>query len=363
PFDQGTINGSQVVDVVVRPADGAIVHVLAGEVSGEEARGEVDWARRFDHMQQHTGQHILSQAFVREANAETVSFHLGADLATIDLAASSLSAEALERAEELANRVVMENVPVKAWFPSEDELAKIALRKTPEGLEPGALRVVAIGDFDFNACGGTHVACTGEIGTIKIIKTETFRRNVSGQLRVEFRCGRRALDDYRQKNAIVNQLAADFTCGFWEVDQAVARLRAEAQTNRRELKTARDQLLDYEAASLAASASSLDGLRVIRKAWPERDAAELRALAGKLAAQANSVALLGTAGEKARLVLARAEGLAPDMNVILKSALAALGSGRGGGSPSLAQGGGAAANLDQVESALSQAEKELLSRL
>ena len=362
PFDRGTIDDVPVAEVVVRPGDGAIVHLLdaALRLGGPqvEARGEIDWARRFDHMQQHTGQHILSQAFLQTARAETVSFHLGEarSAVTIDLAAKAVPGTAVDQAEEVANRIVMEDVAVRAWFPSEAELAEMALRKTPEGLPPGSLRVVAIGDFDFNACGGTHVARSGEVGLIKIGKLE--RRGE--ETRIEFRCGWRALADYRRKNAIVSRLAADFTCGPEEVEQAVARLRAEAQDGRRHLKAARDQLLEYEAARLAATAATWSGWRVVRAAWPERDAAELRALALRLAGQANTIALLGASGPKAHVVLARANGLAPDMRQGLRVALSVLGAERGGGSAALAQGGGAPVELAVIESALQQAENVLL---
>jgi alanyl-tRNA synthetase len=235
-------------------------------------------------------------------------------------------------------------------------LQGLALRRTPEGLAPGGLRVVAIGDFDYNACGGTHVARAGEIGLIKIVKLE--RRGEA--TRVEFRCGRRALEDYRRKNDLAHSLAADFTCGWDELPQAVARLRAEAQEARRALKAAREELLDGEAAALLAEAPSLNGWRLVRRAWQDREPAELRALAGRLAARPGAVALLGSAGPKAQIVLARSADISPDMRPALQSALAALGAGRGGGSASLAQGGGGAADLADVERALAQAQETLV---
>ncbi len=363
PCDAGQIDGVPVVDVRVQPGDGAILHVLGGEVSGDEVRGEIDWARRFDHMQQHTGQHILSQAFLRQAEAETVSFHLSENSVTIDLDARSLPSAAVDQAEEIANQVVVQDAVVRAWFPSAGELAAIPLRRAPEGLLPGALRVVAIGDFDYNACGGTHVAHTGEIGLIKIIKVETFRRNISGrpseQLRVEFCCGWRALADYRRKNETVNRLAAEFTCGPDELPQAVSRLQSEARDARRALQTVRETLLDHEAALLIHEARTENGWRIVRRAWEARDPADLRALASRLTALPDMVALLGSAGPKSQVVLARAQQLAPDMRQALQGALAALGSGRGGGNAAMAQGGGPPAELAQVEHALAAAEQAL----
>jgi len=355
PFDRGRLNGVPVVDVTAREADGAILHVLEAEVSGDTAEGEIDWPRRFDHMQHHTGQHVLSQAFVRTARAETVSFHLGAGGVSIDLAIPKLAPADLDRAEALANDIVQRNVEVRAWFPTEAELSTLTLRRDPK--IQGPLRVVAIGDFDFTACGGTHVARAGEIGLIKI----TGVGKAGKDTRVEFLCGGRALRDYHQKNALLTQLAADFSTGIGEVDQAVAKLRAEYQELRRSLNAARAQLLDHEAADLAASAPSQNGLRIVRRAWPDRDPAELRALAERLAKQPGVVALLGTAGSKAHLVFARAADADKDMAALLKTALAVLGPARGGGSSQIAQGGGVSAEVEGVERALKRAEGEVLS--
>jgi alanyl-tRNA synthetase len=357
PFDRGVLNGVPVIEVMMRPEDGAVLHVLAGELAADEVIGAIDWPRRFDHMQQHTGQHILSQAFVRVAGAETVAFHLSEGSVTIDLTGGVPAPALVDEAEALACRVVMDDVPVKAWFPDEAELQAIRLRRTPEGLAPGALRVVAIGDFDFNACGGTHVGRTGEIGLIKVVKVE--RRG--GEARVEFRCGWRALEDYRRKNEIVNSLAAELTCAPAEVASAVARLQAEGQTARRALKAAQDELLDREAAALAEAGRAENGWRIIRREWAGRQPVDLRALAARLANRPNTIALLGASGAAAHLVFARAEGgeAAPDMRDALKAALAALGAGRGGGSPALAQGGGPAAGPGEVEQALAEAERRL----
>ncbi len=175
PSDRGTLGGAQVIDVISRQSDRAVMHVLSQPLHATDAQGEVDWARRFDHMQQHTGQHILSQAFLRTADAETVSFHLGADSVTIDIAADRVTPALAEKTEEIANGVVLGDGPGRAWFPAADEIAKLSLRKTPD--VDGALRVVAIGDFDLTACGGTHVARTGEIGLIKILKVEKQKKN------------------------------------------------------------------------------------------------------------------------------------------------------------------------------------------
>ena len=353
PCDTGRINGIPVVAVVIRDSDGALLHLLEAESPGEQAQGEVDWPRRFDHMQQHTGQHVLSQVFIRIAEAETVSFHLGADNVTIDLVASQLSPADLARAEDLANEIVQRHLEIRAWFPAADELNRLPLRREPRA--QGPVRVVAIGNFDFTACGGTHVARTGEIGLIKILGAAKAGKDT----RIEFLCGERARRDYHRKNALAAQLAAGFSVGVGEVDQAVARLKNENQELRRALNSARSQLLDAEAAECLAAASERDGLRLVRRAWLDRDPAELRGLAERLVKNPGVVVLLGTAGAKAHLVLARSADVDKNMAGILKNALVAVG-GKGGGSPHMAQGGGGKADMEAVEKALRAAEGETL---
>ncbi|HLF01199.1 MAG TPA: DHHA1 domain-containing protein [Anaerolineales bacterium] len=355
PGDRGAMGGVPVVEVVVRESDNAILHIVEQAIQpAPQIECEIDWPRRFDHMQQHTGQHILSQAFIRAAEALTVGFHLGAETVTIDLDADKLPLATLERAEQIANEAVIANHPIRAWFPTPDELAQLVLRKTPD--VDGPLRVVAIGDFDYNACGGTHVAHSGEVGSIKILKVEKQKKGA----RVEFICGGRALGDYARKHAIVTQLANDFTCGQAEVPDAVARLRGENQSLRKELRVARDELLDYEAARLAEAAPTRNGIKVVRGAWPDRDMNDLRGIATRVTASGGAAALLASAGDKANVVFARSGDLDRDMNQLLKSALSQLNGARGGGSPSMAQGGGVSASVAEIEKILKFAEAELL---
>jgi alanyl-tRNA synthetase len=354
PADRGTINQVEVADVIARQSDGAVLHLLSAEVQADQVTCRVDWERRVDHMQHHTGQHILSAAFVVEAGANTVGFHLGSESVTIDLDKSHIPPATLDRVEDLANQVVREDRPVRAWFPTGAELDEMHLRGVP--LLDGPLRVVEIEGFDCNACGGTHVARTGEIGLIKIIRLD--RRGE--ETRVEFLCGNRALLDYRRKNAMVNRLAAELTVGHWELDQAIARLRAENQRLHSDLKAARAQLLDGEAADLLESSPERNGLRVIKRAYAHHDRDEIRKLASSLAKTPGVVALLGLAGQDAQLVFARADDVERDMVPLLKRALHVLGSKRGGGRANFAQGGGVPADLSLVESALNEAESVLL---
>ena len=352
PNDRGTINQAQVIDVIARESDKAILHILDRDLDSGDAACTIEWRRRFDHMQQHTGQHILSQAFLRTAHAETVGFHLGESL-TIDLAVEKLSAENIDQTEDLANQIVAGNAPIRSWFPTDDELQKIALRKAPE--IDGRLRIVAIGDFDVTACGGTHVAHSGEVGLIKIIKVDRAKK----MMRVEFMCGGRALGDYRRRTTLTNQLAADFSCGVFEIEQSIAKLRSENQTLSKELKEVRERLMEHDAQELIAALPDTWGNRLIKRVWTNRDMNELRKLAMRLTDEPKVIVLLGSSGAKANLVFARSKDIDQDMKAVLLSALKVIGSEKGGGDARLAQGGGVPASAELIEKALQAAQKNL----
>ncbi len=353
PHDTGTLNGIPVVEVAARESDGAVLHALARPLDGDQVRGEIDWGRRFDHMQNHTGQHILSRAFEVLAEAETVGFHMSADSLTIDLDNPALDAAVIERAEALSNQVIFEDRPVRAWFPDDAELATLTLRKTPD--VDGRLRVVEIADFDLNACGGTHVARTGAVGLIKIVRTE--RRGDA--LRLEFRCGGRALADYREKHALLSGLAASLTTGYWEVPAALDRLREENQALRRDLRAARSVLMEHEAARLRAEAPHNGAFALVTHIPAGGDPQAARELAQKLIMHPQTIVLCGVPGEKAQVIAARSDDLPQDMVPVLRIALAALGVERGGGRPMFAQGGGAAATPESLAAALDLAAASL----
>lgn len=348
PHDQGTLDGAAVLDVTIREPDGAVVHLLDRLPRGERVRGTIDWERRFDHMQQHTGQHVLSQAFIRTAGAGTIGFHLGAEYVSIDLDAPDLPPGAAEAAFDLANQVVEGDHAVRAWFPTPEELAALTLRKTP--LVEGALRIVAIGEFDTSACGGTHVARTGAIGLIHQLRTERLKRGT----RVAFLCGRRARRDHAERQAVTAKLSAQLTCGVAELPEAVARLQDELTAARRELTRYRDEELGREAEALRTAAAGGDTPATVVRAWEGRPAEELRTLVLKLTAAPGCLAFLGSAGERAQFVFGRSEELATPLKPALDAALAEIGGGRGGGSR-LVQGGGGPATLARVERALAAA--------
>ncbi|MBN2469800.1 MAG: hypothetical protein JXN59_03660 [Anaerolineae bacterium] len=362
PHDTGHINDVAVLDVIVREADQAVLHVIVEPVQADAVAGVIDWPRRFDHMQHHTGQHILTAAFIETAGVHTMSFHLGAENVTIDLDRVGLTDAQVGAAEEFANEIVMQNRAVRVWFPTPDELAALPVRKLPD--VNGKVRIVGIDGLDYTACGGTHVAQTGEIGQIKVIRTEKYK----DMTRVEFRCGMRALHDYRDKNALLLATAADLTIGYGEIGDAIDRFRVEIKQLRSDLRAARQALLAAEAQDLWAAVPPRNGVRVVVGAWAGRDPAELRPLASHLIARPGTVALLGAAGEKAQVVLARAEDLpGPDMVALLRSVVGRLtGEGesqRGGGRPEFAQGGGVSAGQAQLQEVLDWAAGEAWKQL
>ncbi|MFN8419552.1 MAG: alanyl-tRNA editing protein [Anaerolineae bacterium] len=293
PPDTGSLNGIRVIDVQTRDSDRAVLHILASSLNGaDQVEGEIDASRRLDHMQHHSGQHILSRALDDVAKAATVSVHMSADSMTIDVNRADIPAAEWSAVEQLANRIVQEDRPVRCWFPTAEELATIQVRKMPDVI--GKVRIVDIGGFDITACGGTHVARTGEIGLIKVIKTE--KRGDS--TRLEFRCGLRALADYSAKNEVIQRLVSDLTVGASELPAAIGRLQAENKQLRTDLKVAKDLLAEAEAQSLLATAEPHNGHRLIIRAFSaDRTTDDARLLLQKLTAQADVIVLFGVSGE------------------------------------------------------------------
>ncbi len=329
PADAGTLSGVAVLDV---QAEGELVwHTLAGPLEADLVQGQIDWARRFDHMQQHHGQHLLSAAFEQLYGLKTVSFHLGAAVATIDIAAQALAPEQLAAIEELTNQVIWEDRPVLTRFVMPEELARLPLRKPPQ--VQGRVRVVSVPDFDHSACGGTHPRATGGVGLAHIRRCE--RRGEV--MRVEFVCGGRAARDLRWKNAALGSLAGALSVGADEVEAAVARVREAEERARKRLELASEQLIAFEAQELMARAELVGIFQVVRRAFADRPLDEVRALARAVAAR-GGVALLGLRAEKTQLIFACGPGAPADCGALLRQTLAGFG-GRGGGQPTQAQGG------------------------
>jgi alanyl-tRNA synthetase len=331
PNDLGSLDSHPVLDVADEASQ--IIHWITGDLQGPTVHGRINWARRFDHMQQHTGQHILSQAFLKSLNAQTVSFHLGEELSTIDIDRPSLDAAQVEQVEELANQIVFADRPVLTSWVQPGELSTVELRKAPSVQKD--IRIVEVEGFDRSPCGGTHCSRSGAVGAIAIRKWE--RR--APEVRVEFLCGWRAVRDYRWKTAAIRELALAFTVKDRELPTAVLRLVQEATDNRREADRLRDELLEAEAANLLGEATSWNGTRVVVRAFDEREPQQVRKLASLLTSGHRAIALLGISGKDGRLVFACSEDSAADMAELMKQTCLAFG-GKGGGQRRLAQGGG-----------------------
>lgn len=361
PFDIGTLNNIPVYNVTIREKDEAVLHWLdTKELWQDTVTGQVNWARRFDHMQQHSGQHILSQAFIQIAQAETVGFHLSDNSVTIDLGTNKLEPNQVEEAEFLANQIIWQNRPIHFRSVTFEQAQKLPLRKIPP-MRSGKLRLIEIDKFDLTACGGTHVRQTGEIGMIKIVKLE--RQN--NQLRVEFCCGQRALHNYRLKNSIVNQLASELTTGNDDIVETVLRFKNEIKESRRLLKKQQGQLLYFEAQGMLATGKKVGKTAVISRVFAaeESDPGQLRVLGNHLIKNENVIVLLGLAGEKSQLLFCRSKDAPGEMNQLLKPALQILGSAAGGGSAIMAQGGGPATNRARVQQAIDKAERLIIGQI
>lgn len=356
PHDTGTIASAQVIDVTIRESDNEVLHVVDGFISSDIAEAEIDWDRRFDHMQQHTGQHILSQAFLRVANAPTLSFHLGVDIATIDLPTDELNPQLIEEAETLANKIVWEDRPIHIRYVSQNDIDDIPLRKVPD-LNADQYRLIEIEDFDLNACGGTHVSRTGEVGTIKIVKVE--RRG--DELRVEFLCGRRALDDYREKNEVLNNLSAEFTTSYRELENSVKKLQAEAKSAKKSLKKQTKRLIALEIEEMLRSAQiQEDSLTVISEIFHDRALEEIRMMANQIARHPKCVAIFGQIGARVQLVFASSGDIRTGMDHVLSEVLPKLEDGSGGGSAKFAHGSGLAANNKVIREVLDRARELII---
>lgn len=349
PFDVGTLSGVTVVDVV-DAEDGRILHIVDRVPDGAAVKGAVDWRRRFDHMQQHTGQHVLSAAYDRLLSARTESFHLGADCATIDVA-RELSAPEVARGEDEANRIVWEDRPVSVRVADAGDVAALPLRK--ESKRQGMLRLIDVQDFDLSACGGTHVSRTGAIGLIAVLATERFR----GGSRITFVCGARALTGFRTlRDAVAGSVRALSVLPA-DLPAAIERLQTDSKDLRKQTRDFQLKLAGHEADALADAAGTTGDIRLVAAALHGWDAGGLKAIAARIAERPRHVVVLLGEPAPSSIVVARSAGLSLDSGALLRQLIERHG-GKGGGRPDLAQGGGLTAAANDVL----QSARELLSR-
>jgi alanyl-tRNA synthetase len=348
PHDLGTLGDAQVVEVVddpnaASPAAGGseasnpgdphhIVHYTTAEVPARPIHGQIDWPRRLDHMQQHTAQHLLSAAFIELFGFQTVSFHLGKEISTIDLAAPSVVPRQLEAAERRTNEIIFEDRPVVIRFGTAQELAESGIRKKVD--REGILRVVEIEGFDRQPCGGTHLARTGQAGLILLRKLERTRE----RSRIEFVAGYRALAAARDDYATLTQAATLFSCALADVPAGITKNIEERRANSTAVKRLEERLANLEASALLQqNPETLAGVRLIVATPPHATPAYFALLAAKLITGKNVIALLVNR-ETGHVVAARSENLAQDLATLLRESLQKFAGKGGGGTKYFAQG-------------------------
>ncbi|WP_339196871.1 DHHA1 domain-containing protein [Solibacillus sp. FSL R5-0449] len=328
PHDTGWINELEIIDV--EKIDEEIRHYTAADVSNisGEISGKLHWSRRFDHMQQHAGQHILTAAFVELFDMATVSFHLGTELVTIDLNVGEVSEDQLAAVEKRANEIILENRPIETKWVTKEELAQYNLRKDVKVDED--IRLVIIPDYDYNGCGGTHPTSTGQVGLLKILATEKMKK----QIRVHFVCGNRVLQQLAMRKQVLSDVARQLSAPEEEAADALRKFAKTAKQTEKNLTEAQDALLEFEAKELANE-------KVAAATFENRSIQSLQKLARFITQQnSEAIALLVADNEdKLQFVAARGSEQMKSMKDISAAALPLI-NGKGGGNDALVQGGG-----------------------
>ncbi|MFJ7973002.1 DHHA1 domain-containing protein [Psychrobacillus sp. NPDC096389] len=331
PHDTGTLSGIDVINV--ETIDGEVRHFLAKPLpeNTEVVEGTIDWDRRFDHMQQHAGQHILSAAFESLFGFQTVSFHLGKVSATIDLDTTVVTAEQLKDAEKLANQIILENRPIDTKWVTLEELAQYKLRKATTLTED--IRLVLIPDFDYNACGGTHPKETGQVGLIKILQTEKQKRHI----RVEFVCGERVLTHLHRKQQVLLNLISTLNAPEEKLVEAAKSSLDNGKASEKQIADLKDTLIHYEARELLSRAET----SIVTDTFQNRSIQELQKLAKTVVADAlDTICILVSENEhKLQIVAAKGDMVEKSMKELITNVLPSI-NGKGGGNEKMAQGGG-----------------------
>ena len=348
PNDLGYIQNMPIVDVIEDKEK--IIHILKEDIEEkceDTIIGKIDWKRRFDHMQQHSGQHILSAAFEKLWDADTVSFNLGDEICSIDIMKDNITSEEIKKVEELANDIVLKNMPIEVYFVEREKVGKLNLRKLPP--QKGKIRIVEVKDFDVCACCGTHCRTTGEIGLIKILKWE----NRGAKIRIDFLCGKRSLKDYFWKNELIRNISNKLTIKDSELGEVVERMLEEKKDTRKKLREYKEKLQAHEANKLI-NESILDdnGVKIMKKVFEQKSFQEVRELVQKSINLDDSIVIFAgikNKGEGAKILFACSKTLKYDINKLIREAGKFI-EGRGGGAPNFAQAGGK--NVEGIENAL-----------
>lgn len=360
PDDRGTLGGRSIIEVT--EDERGVRHVMDGELErGGRVEGHVEWSRRFDHMQQHSGQHLLSRVFLRELGLRTVGFHLGERTCTIDLAGDVPSQAAMKEIESHVNELIWRNVPVADRIVGKEEYERMQegeekpaagemRSRLPDGVKQ--VRIVEIADIDNSTCCGTHTRATGEIGIMKILGPE----RVKGNCRVEFICGGRALRDYGERKQTLDGIALSFSADWRELGKIIEKLSAENRTLRKKSEELKSELAGFRAAELTSPGVSIAGVDLVRKVFDESDTGALRDMALKIKDEGGKVVLFGVRAPKPGLIFSCSPDVSLDMGAVMKASAPVMGA-RGGGGRDFAQGGGG--DGGRIDEALDRAEKDI----
>lgn len=335
PHDTGTLKDKRVINV--EEVNGEIRHYIEEpfEDISEVIEGQIDWERRFDHMQQHAGQHILSAAFAEALQYETISFHLGKEFLTIDLNVSDISNSDASKAEELANRIIREARPIETKWVTEAELSDYPLRKQPSVTDE--IRLVFIPDFDYNGCGGTHPRSTSEVGAIKILDWEKHK----GHIRLQFICGDRVLHQLHRKNGLLKELTSVLQAPEENMVSTAEQLISKQKEQEKALEGLKEVLLTYEAEGLPGVRK--DGYMLIQRAYNDRPIQELQKIAQHIVSKREDTIVMLVVHNDQKLQLVAAKGSLPTSNLReVAQKVFPLINGKGGGKESFVQGGGEA---------------------
>ena len=350
PSDKGKINGKDVN--YVYKENGRVIHILNEKpVKEKNLACEINWDRRYDFMQQHTGQHLLSAIFKNKYNLNTVGFKLSEESLRIDLD-SQISKEKIKDVEEIVNNYIYKNIKITTLYPENETLNELDLRKEPT--VDSNIRVIKIGDIDNSPCGGTHLKRTGELGIIKLISTENYK----GGLRISFVCGKRALEDYSFKNNMIMELKDELSVPPLNLKKEVIRYKNDLKECEDEISDLNKRLLKFQAEELIKTAEEINGIKFITKHFKEKTYDDVQLLADILCKSNNMICIFAqTDNNTARLLLSRSEEISDiDMNDIIDEPLESI-EGRGGGNQLKAQGGGS--KVENLDKALNIAENKI----
>ena len=351
PWDTGYLNDEKVTEVIEK--DGNLLHIVDNKLLSTEVKGSVNWARRFDFMQQHTGQHILSACFEKLLNGSTDSFHMGKDIVSIEINIDNFSIDDAERIENMANDIIYSNLPVITRIVNGEEINSLPLRKMPKVTEN--IRIVEVKEIDYSPCGGTHVRATGEVGMIKIKSWEKCK----GGIRFTFVCGSRALKDYGMYNSIIRTLSEKLSVRDSEIIEAIDKLLLDLRNTEKQLSASTQELMRIEADNIIKEYPVVSGIRLISRVFDNRSINDVKLLAQYLTKVPGTVALLACKNENAQAIFSRSEDVNMDMNTLFKAVLPII-DGKGGGNSKTAQGGGSKA--EGLEEFMNNARNLIISK-